>query len=127
MRKEKTNYVYIPDMGRPAYDKQVRTNTGSPTAQSAARDLLSYNNLLFVEFGTISIQISIQSHRFIMHKYCCMHVIINLWGCTEILCIGQIEASTCPPRATPRAFNFFENYCSNSPLPGPKCRSNAPH
>ena len=43
------------------------------------------------------------------------------------LCIGQIEASTCPPRATPRAFDFFENYCSNSPLPGPKCRSNAPH
>ena len=32
-----------------------------------------------------------------------------------------------PPRATPRAFDFFENYCSNSPLPGPKCRSNAPH
>ena len=27
----------------------------------------------------------------------------------------------------PRAFDFFENYCSNSPLPGPKCRSNAPH
>ena len=75
MRKEKINYVYIPDMGRPAYDKQVRTNTGSPTAQSAARDLLSYNNLLSVEFGTISIQISIQSHRFIMHKYCCVHVI----------------------------------------------------
>ena len=32
-----------------------------------------------------------------------------------------------PPRATPRAFDFFENYCSSSPLPGPKCRSNAPH
>ena len=32
-----------------------------------------------------------------------------------------------PPRANPRAFDFFENYCSNSPLPGPKCRSNAPH
>ena len=32
-----------------------------------------------------------------------------------------------PPRATPRAFDFFENFCSNSPLPGPKCRSNAPH
>ena len=31
-----------------------------------------------------------------------------------------------PPRATPRAFDFFENY-SNSSLPGPKCRSNAPH
>ena len=44
-----------------------------------------------------------------------------------MLCIGQIEASTSPPRATPRAFDFFENYCSNSPLPGPKCRSNAPH
>ena len=46
------------------------------------------------------------------------------------LCIGQIQASTSPratPRATPRAFDFFENYCSNSPLPGPKCCSNAPH
>ena len=32
-----------------------------------------------------------------------------------------------PPRASPRAFDFFENYSSNSPLPGPKCRSNAPH
>ena len=32
-----------------------------------------------------------------------------------------------PPRATPGAFDFFENYRSNSPLPGPKCRSNAPH
>ena len=32
-----------------------------------------------------------------------------------------------PPRATPQAFDFFENFCSNSPLPGPKCRSNAPH
>ena len=32
-----------------------------------------------------------------------------------------------PPRATPRAFDFFENYCSNSPLHGPKCRSSAPH
>ena len=43
-------------------------------------------------------------------------------------CIGQIEASTSPPppRATPHAFDFFENYRSNSPLPKPKCRSNAP-
>ena len=32
-----------------------------------------------------------------------------------------------PPRATPWEFDFFENFCSNSPLPGPKCRSNAPH
>ena len=31
------------------------------------------------------------------------------------------------PGATPWAFNFFENYCSNFPLPGPKCRSSAPH
>ena len=38
------------------------------------------------------------------------------------LCISQIEAST-----SPQAFDFFENYCSNSPLPGPKRRSNAPH
>ena len=32
-----------------------------------------------------------------------------------------------PLPGNPRAFDFFENYCSNSPLPGPKCRSNAPH
>ena len=45
-----------------------------------------------------------------------------------MLCIGQIEASTSPPRATPRAFDFFENYCSNSPLPGPKMPfKRAPH
>ena len=42
------------------------------------------------------------------------------------LCIGQIEASTCPS-GKPREFDFFENFGSNSPLPGPKCRSNAPH
>ena len=30
------------------------------------------------------------------------------------------------PRATPRAFAFFENLCSNSPLPGLKSCSNAP-
>ena len=34
------------------------------------------------------------------------------------LCIGEIEASTCPPRATPLVFDFFENFCSNSPYPG---------
>ena len=32
-----------------------------------------------------------------------------------------------PPRANPRAFDFFENYCLNSLLPGRKCRSDAPH
>ena len=31
-----------------------------------------------------------------------------------------------PPRATPRAFEFLENFCSNSPLPRPKSCSNAP-
>ena len=31
-----------------------------------------------------------------------------------------------PLWATPHAFDFFENYRSNSPLPEPKCRSNAP-
>ena len=29
-------------------------------------------------------------------------------------------------RATPRAFEFLENVCSNSPLSGPKSCSNAP-
>ena len=42
-----------------------------------------------------------------------------------LLCISQIEAST-SPRATPRAFDFFENYCSNPPLPRPKCPSKCP-
>ena len=44
---------------------------------------------------------------------------------------GEINRSNrsfnMPPPATPRAFDFFENYCPNSPLPGPKCRSNDPH
>ena len=31
-----------------------------------------------------------------------------------------------PPRGNPRGFDFFENYCSNSLLPGPKYCSNAP-
>ena len=31
-----------------------------------------------------------------------------------------------PPRATPWAFEFLENFCSNSPLTGPKSCSNAP-
>ena len=31
-----------------------------------------------------------------------------------------------PPWATPRAFEFLENLCSNSPLPGLKSCSNAP-
>ena len=31
-----------------------------------------------------------------------------------------------PPRATPRAFEFLEKFCSNSPLPRPKSCSNAP-
>ena len=30
------------------------------------------------------------------------------------------------PRAAPRAFEFLENFCSNSPLTGPKSCSNAP-
>ena len=31
-----------------------------------------------------------------------------------------------PPRANPRAFEFLKNFCSNSPLTGPKTFSNAP-
>ena len=31
-----------------------------------------------------------------------------------------------PLGATPRAFEFLENFCSNSPLAGPKSSSNAP-
>ena len=31
-----------------------------------------------------------------------------------------------PPRSTPRAFEFFEKFCSNSPLTGPKSCSNPP-
>ena len=30
------------------------------------------------------------------------------------------------PQATPRAFEFLENICSNSPVPGPKSCSNTP-
>ena len=44
-------------------------------------------------------------------------------------CTSQIEAPNPPPpppRQPPPAFDFFENYRSNSPLPKPKYRSNAP-
>ena len=61
------------------------------------------------------------------HNYLSVFLVIMEGEYDSLLCTGQIEASTCPPRATPRAFDFFENYCSNSPLPGPKCRSNTTH
>ena len=38
------------------------------------------------------------------------------------LCTSRIEASPSPPRA----FEFLENYCSNSLLTGPKSCPNAP-
>ena len=31
----------------------------------------------------------------------------------RLLCTSQIEASTSLPRATPWAFEFLENFCSN--------------
>ena len=40
---------------------------------------------------------------------------------------SRMEASTSPPPPPPQASDVFENYCSNSPLPEQKCRSNAPH
>ena len=50
-----------------------------------------------------------------------------MWcNCQWSLCTSQIEASTCPPPppSTPEHLNFWENFCSNSPLPGPKSCSN---
>ena len=45
----------------------------------------------------------------------------------DIECTSQIEASKSPlPRATFGAFEFLENFCLNSRLPGPKSCSNAP-
>ena len=44
------------------------------------------------------------------------------------LCIGQIEASTCPPSpGNPPGIWLFWKLLFKFPLPGPKCRSNAPH
>ena len=48
------------------------------------------------------------------HSHLCRYVTYHN------LCTSQIEASTYLPRATPRAFEFLENFCSNSPLTGPK-------
>ena len=46
---------------------------------------------------------------------------------TVYLCIGQIEASTCPPGQPPEHLTFLKIIVQIPPLPGPKCRSNAPH
>ena len=45
---------------------------------------------------------------------------------TEHLCIGQIEASTSPPGQPPGHLTFLKIIVQIPPLPGPKCRSNAP-
>ena len=60
-------------------------------------------------------------------KQCNLNLLIyRLLRCNgRLMYIGR--SFNMPPRATPRAFDFFENHCSNSALPGPKCRSNAPH
>ena len=43
-----------------------------------------------------------QSQTFV---FCGINATIGTW--TEQLCIGQIEASTCPPPGIPRAFDTF--------------------
>ena len=45
--------------------------------------------------------------------------------CHFISVKSKLQHPPSPP-ATPPAFDFFENYRSNSRLPKPKCRSNAP-
>ena len=42
------------------------------------------------------------------------HIIATRVG----LCIGQIEGSTSPPRATPRAFDFLKIFVQIPPYPG---------
>ena len=42
------------------------------------------------------------------------------------LCTGQFQNRPCPPRANPRAFDFFGKFWSNSPLCCQFIRSNAP-
>ena len=64
--------------------------------------LIAYNNNDFLTLTSIYIR-----HLLRLKS---LKKIINNKHDTESLCIGQIEASTCPPRATPRAFDFFENY-----------------
>ena len=58
--------------------------------------------------------------------YCCILLQERGLGYSWPLSYVSVKSKLqhAPP---PRAFDFFENYCSNSPLPGPKCRSNAPH
>ena len=51
----------------------------------------------------------------------------QLWAMNCDVMYRSNRSFNMPPRATPRAFDFFEIFCSNSPLPGPRCRSNAPH
>ena len=43
-----------------------------------------------------------------------------------LVCLTSQIAAPTSPRATPRAFEFLEIFCSNSLLPGLKSCSNAP-
>ena len=49
--------------------------------------------------------------------------IVKLLFCFKIFVKDNVSVKSklqhAPPRAALRAFDFFENYCSNSPLPGP--------
>ena len=68
-----------------------------------------------------------------MSKTIAVHVLYNSWYISlpssakqqremiiESLCTSQIEASTSPPRATPRVFEFLENFWNISHSPGRK-------
>ena len=51
----------------------------------------------------------------------------GLWDKRSMLCIGQMEASTCPPREPPGHLTFLKIIVQIPPYPGPKCRSKEPH
>ena len=59
-------------------------------------------------------------------KCCCRNMLGSTADCNAMYRSNR-SFNMLPPWATPRTFDFFEIFCSNSPLPGPKCRSNAPH
>ena len=99
-----------------------RLSLGRHGFSATSRPINNYNYKLFLELS-----IDIKSLRIISHSVRTRlpYETTRCQVTRPSLCASQIEAST-SPRATPWAFQFLENFCSNYPLPGPKSCSNAP-
>ena len=72
--------------------------------------------------GPFLVHWSLPVWRHVIHRW------FSKWRANFLFVMYRSNRSfNMPPRANPRACDFFEIFCSNSPLPGPRCRSNAAH